>query len=308
MVHLKLAQLYLRDGDITKSIASANTVLEIDPKNHKATIFLGTIYISLGIYKQAEEQYRQTLSHYSGQDKNSLELSLQLALTIMQQKEKEGEAIKILRDLVKNSEEHKHAAYYYLGYIQQAKKKFAKAEKYYKESLKVQEDFKKATIALARLYEQTNRYKEAIKLLKSFNKKFDPDEQVALYLSKIYLYQQDYKNAYLQYEIISAFNPGNIEMQTRMAFILIKQKKYKEALERLQEVLNKKPKTAARIHFYIGAIYEEMEQYSKAINAFLKVPTSSPYHDESRIYAAYLENKQGKPSKSYQNFRKCNRL
>ena len=300
LVHLKLAQLYLREGDITKSIASANAVLEIDPKNHKAAIFLGTIYISLGIYKQAEEQYRQTLSHYSDQDKKSFEISLQLAVTIMQQKEKEKEAIEILQNLVKNSNKHRYIAYYYLGHIQQVKQNFAKAEKYYKESLKVQEDFKKAAIALARLYEQTNKSKEAIKLLRSFNKKFGPDEQVALYLSRIYLYHQDYKNAYLQYEIISAFNPDNIEMQTRMAFILIKQKRYKEALDNLQEALNKNPKTAARIHFYMGAIYEEMEQYPKAVKAFLKVPASSPYHDESRIYAAYLENKQGKSQRAIQ--------
>ena len=302
LVHLKLAQLHLREGDITKSIASANTVLEIDPKNQKATIFLGTIYMSLGIYKQAEEQYRQTLSHYSSKDKDesSLGLSLQLALTIMQQKEKEKEAIAILQDVIKKSEQHRHMAYYYLGYMQQGKQNFVEAEKYYKKALKIQDDFKEALIALARLYEQTNKSVEAVELLQSFNKKFGPDKQVALYLSKIYLYQQDYDNAYLQYEIISAFDPNNVEMQTRMAFILIKQKKYTEALNKLQAAFSKDLQAAARINFYIGAIYEEMQEYPKAISAFLKVPASSSYYDESRIYAAYLENKQGKPEKAIQ--------
>ena len=301
LVHLKLAQLHLKNGDITKSIASANTVLEIDPKNHKATIFLGTIYMSLGIYKQAEEQYRQTLSHYSGQGENSQELSLQLALTIMQQKEKEKEAIEILEKLVKTSDQHKHTAYYYLGYIQQTKQKFNKAEKYYKKSLKIQADFKKAIMGLAGLYEQTNRPLDAINLLQSFNKKFGPDEQIALYLSRMYLYQKDYKNAYIQYEVISAFNPSNTELQTRMAFILIKQKKYKEALNKLQDALKQKPQMiTARIHFYIGAVYEEMKKYPEAIKSFLQVPVSSPYHDESRIYAAYLENKQEQPQKAIQ--------
>lgn len=300
LVHLKLAQLYLKDGDITKSIASANTVLEIDPKNQKATIFLGTIYMSLNIYKQAEAQYRKTLSHYSPNDKNSFELSLHLALTIIQQKEKQKEVIEILQHLIKNSDQHKHTAYYYLGHIQQTKENFSEAEKYYKESLKIQEDFKTAIIALARLYEQTNRSVEAVKLLQSFSEKFGSDEQIALYLSRIYLYQKDYNNAYLQYEIISAFNPSNIELQTRMAFILIKQKKYKDALNKLQDTLNQKPKISDRIHFYIGAIYEEMKQYPKAIKAFLKVPSSSLYHDESRIYAAYLENKQENPQKAIQ--------
>ena len=300
LVHLKLAQLYLRDGDITKSIASANTVLEFDPKNQEATIFLGTIYISLNIYKQAEAQYRQTLSHYSANDKNSFELSLHLALTIIRQKEKEKEVIEILQNLIKNSGQHRHTAYYYLGHIQQTKQNFVEAEKYYKESLKVQEDFKTAIIALARLYEQKNRFTEAIELLQSFSKKFGTDEQIALYLSRVYLYQKDYNNAYLQYEIISAFNPSNIELQTRMAFILIKQKKYKEALDKLQDTLNQKPPMSARIHFYIGAIYEEIKEYPKAIKAFLKVPSSSLYYDESRIYAAYLENKQGNSQKAIQ--------
>ena len=300
LVHLKLAKLYLRSGDITKSIASANTVLEIDPKNNEATIFIGTIYMSLGIYKQAEEQYRQTLSHYSTNDKETFELSLQLALTIIQQKEKEEEAIKILQNLIKNSDQHKHIAYYYLGHIQQMKQNLIKAEKYYKESLKVKEDFKKAAISLAKLYEQTNKPLDAINLLQSFNKKFGPNEQVALYLSRIYLYQKDYNNAYMQYEIISAFNPSNVELQTRMAFILIKQKKYEEALNKLQDVLNQKPQAVARIHFYIGAIYEEMEKYPEAVKAFLKVPTSSSYYDESRIYAAYLENKQERSQKAIQ--------
>ena len=44
-VLLRLAYQYLKSGDITKAIGSAHSVLEIDPKNQKAAIFLGGLFI-----------------------------------------------------------------------------------------------------------------------------------------------------------------------------------------------------------------------------------------------------------------------
>lgn len=295
-VLLRLASEYIKDGQITKAIASADAVLELDPKNHEATIFLGKLYVSVQMYPQAETQYRKALTHYPASHPNNLEISLYLGMLLVQQS-KDAEATKIFQNIIKHSRDKKHLASYYLGRIQQKNEDFSKAEKHYKASLKARKDFSPSTLALAEIYEQTDQTAKAIKLLEDFQKTHGSNEQIALYLSKIHIQQQDFDKAYEQYEIIEAFNPNDFGFKMRMAFILIKQQKYKQALGKLQALLQEASQKD-RVRFYIGAIYEDTQEYAKAIEQFLQIPASSSYYNEARIYAAYLENKQGHPEKA----------
>ena len=291
VVLLKLASEYIKAGQITKAIATADAVLEIDPQNYEATIFLGKLYVSIQMYPQAEVQYRKALTHHPADHPKSLEVSLYLGVLLFQQS-KTKEASNIFKNIVKHSNDKKHLAYYYLGQIAQSQEDLSRAEKHYKDSLKAQEDFVASALALAEIYEVMDQLAKALKILELFQKTHGPNEQMSLYLAKIYIQQQDYDKAYEQYEIISAFHPEDVGFKIRMAFILIKQKKYKKALADLQSLIPQSPQ-ADRIRFYIGAIYEETDQKDKAVKEFLQIPITSSYYTEARIYAAYLENNQG---------------
>ncbi len=299
-VLLKLAYQYIKKGQIIKSMSSVETILDINPKHKKAVIFLGGLYTSMNMHLQAEAHYRQVLNHYPKNHPDQLEISLHLGTCLLQQGNqgnKEKEAKSIFQNIAKHSDKEKHQAYYYLGHISQKEGNIPQAQKHYKKALALQADFHIAMLALVETYEQTNQLKQAVSLLESFSQKFEPNEQIALQLAKLYIYQQDYEKAYAQYEIVLAFRPDDLNFQIRMAFLLMKQKKYNMALNHLQGILKQAPQ-ADRIHFYIGAIYEELKSYRKAIKAFMQVPSTSAYYNEARIYAAYLENKQKQPQKA----------
>ena len=169
-VLLKLASEYLKASQVTKAIASAEAVLEIDPKNHDATIFLGKLYVSIQMYPQAEAQYRKALSHHPADHPKSLEVSLYLGMLLVQQS-KTKEATKIFKNVAKHSKEHKHLAYYYLGRIEQGQENISQAEKYYRESLKIQNDFNPSGIALAEIYEIMNQTKKSYRSFRKIPKR-----------------------------------------------------------------------------------------------------------------------------------------
>ena len=299
VVLLKLAYQYIKKNQIIKSISTVESILEINPQHKKAIIFLGGLYTSINMYSQAEAQYRKALTHYSKNHPDQLEISLHLGTCLLQQddKNKIKEAKRIFQNIAEHSDNKKHNGYYYLGLISQKEGRTSQAEKYYKKSLNAQADFVLAALALSEMYEQTNQIKQAIGLLESLSQKIDPNEQLALRLARLYVYQQDYEKAYSQYEIIAAFRPDDLNFQMRMTFLLMKQKKYDIALNQLKNML-KEGSQADRIHFYMGAIYEELKFYPKAIKSFTRVPPTSSYYNEARIYAAYLENKQEQPQEA----------
>jgi tetratricopeptide (TPR) repeat protein len=77
-----------------------------------------------------------------------------------------------------------------------------------------------------------------------------------------------------------------------MAFILIEQEKYQEAILRLEDILARAP-SSDKVRFYLGAVYEEIKDYKSAISHFEKVPAVSTYYHEAVIHASYLFKLKG---------------
>src|SRR5690606_13731430 len=87
--------------------------------------------------------------------------------------------------------------------------------------------------------------------------------------------------------VIEAADPEDLNVKTKMAFILIEQQRFPEAILKLEEVLAIEP-ASDKIRFYLGAVYEEIEDYESAISHFMKVPEASSYYREAIVHASYL--------------------
>jgi tetratricopeptide (TPR) repeat protein len=149
-----------------------------------------------------------------------------------------------------------------------------------------------ATLALGQLFESSERRDKAQRLYQAYQEKFGPSSAVAEDLARIFLEAKDYTRAFDQFTIIESSDPGDINIKAKMAFILIEQQRFQDAIVKLESVLALEP-TSDKIRFYLGAVYEELKDYNAAVSNFQKVPIGSSYYAESVIHASYLLKLQG---------------
>ncbi len=142
-----------------------------------------------------------------------------------------------------------HEAFYALGHVYFQRQEYTKAIEAFKKVLSLDPNYSEAANYLGKALEIAGREDEAI-----------------------LAYQEAIKN--LQYETpqLPHWNLG---------LIYLKQKKYKLALDELQEVLRIEPSNTVVLH-QIGEVYIEMGQPKEARPFFERVMTLSPESDSAR--------------------------
>ncbi|MES2856253.1 MAG: tetratricopeptide repeat protein, partial [Bdellovibrionota bacterium] len=289
-VRVRLAAEYVRQGLISEAVAQAKAAVEIDPKNNEARSLVAGLYSALKMYDDAIREYRQVIAN----DPDDEEAPLFVGALYAEQK-RYAEAAQVFESMTKKKTDNTHLAWYYLGRVRMeggGKGATGKAELAFKESLKAKPSYVEAIVSLGQLYEGTDRKELARTTFESFQERSGPNPAVAEELARIYVEKRDYAKAYEQFSVMESFDREDFNVKAKMAFILIEQEKFKEAILRLEEVLAAAP-DSDKIRFYLGAVYEEVKDYSAAIVHFEKVPAASSYYKESIVHSAYLHKMAG---------------
>lgn len=286
MVRLRLAAEYVKQGLISEAIEQGKAALEIDPKHEDAHLLLGGLYSALRMYDDAMTEYQAVIKN----NKENLEAPMFIGALLAEQK-KYSEAAQYFEKLAKDrSNPNAHLAWFYLGRVrleENGEKYGTKAEAAFQQSLAAKPSFTDAVLALGQYYEATGRKPQASKLYTTYQEKYGPNGLVAEELSKLYLEDRDYKRAYDQLAIMESSDPDDLTPKVKMAFILIEQQKYQDAILRLEDILARAP-ASDKVRFYLGAVYEEVKDYKSAIGHFQKIPVGSSYYQEAVIHASYL--------------------
>jgi len=295
-VHLRLAAEYVKQGLISEAMEQSKAVLEIEPKHEDAHLLLGGLYSALRMYGDALKEYRSVIEH----NPDNLEAPMFIGALLAEQK-KHGEAAAFFEKLAKTpGNPNAHLAWYYLGRVrldENQEKNTAKAEAAFAQSLALKPMFVDAVMSLGQLFETTKRRPQALRLYAAFQEKHGPNPAVAEALAKIYIEDKDYARAYEQLAIMESADSEDLNPRVKMAFILIEQQKYQEAILKLEEILARAP-ASDKIRFYLGAVYEETKDYRSAIDHFQKIPVGSSYFQESVIHSAYLHKLLGNYGKA----------
>lgn len=161
------------------------------------------------------------------------------------------------------------------------------AETAFKTAVALQPNFMQAVVELGAIYEKKKQTESAVALYESYQKNYGPDVSVAESLVQLYLAKENYDKAYEQLKAINELDQGNLNAQLKMAFILVDQKKYQEAIPVLETILHNTP-DSDRVRFYLGAVYEEIKNYKAAILQFKEIPRGSKYFADGVMHSAYL--------------------
>ncbi len=295
-VRLRLATEYVKQGLISEAMEQAKSAIEIDRKNVEAHILLGGLYSALRMYEDALKEYRLVL----GIDKENVEAPLFIGALLAEQK-RYPEAAQEFEKLAKNTgNPNAHVAWYYLGRVrleENRSKNTNKAEAAFQQALAVKGGYTEASLALGQLFEGSGRREKAMTMYKAFQEKHGPSSAIAEELSRMYIEDKNYPKAFEQLTVIESSDPNDLNVKAKMAFILIEEQKFQEAIVRLEEVLALEP-ASDKIRFYLGAVYEEIKDYKSAISHFQKVPSASSYFAESVIHTAYLHKLLGDMNKA----------
>ncbi len=287
-VRARLATAYVKKGMLSEGLEQAKMAVDLDPNSYEARVLLAGVYASLKVYDLAEKNYRDAIQKFP--DKK--ELQLHLGALLAEQK-KYDESARIFRNAAEEAgNEQPHLAYYYLGRVWFEAKQDKKAEESFRKALQAKPAFEDGVIALAKLFEGTQRRPDSLKLLESYQDKHGPSDRVADVLGRYYLEDEDYVKAYRQFEIIETADSSNLNVKVKMALVLIERKIYDKAADKLKQILIQAP-DSDKIRFYLGAVYEELKDYNAAIEHFMKIPASSTFYGEAILHAAYLYKQKG---------------
>ncbi len=290
MVRMRLAAEFIRQGLLSEAIEQTEAAVEADPDSVDAKMLLGGLYSSLKMYEQALKQYKAILDI----DPENVDAPIFIG-AILAEKDQLSDAIIYFKSLAENKKyKEPWKAWYYVGRIhleKDQKNSVSNAKKAYMKSISLQPSYAESVLALGTLYESQNEKKKALKLLESFQEKFGPSREVAKQLSRIYLEGQDYDKAFSQLEVVEGYERSNLNVKLQMALIMIEQKRYQEAAIRLEDILVEAPESD-KIRYYLGAVYEELDEYGDALKHFQRVPSSSIYYPEAVILSANILKEQ----------------
>lgn len=288
-IRLRLGNEYLKQGLLTESVEQAELALKLDPESVDVHMFLGGLYSALKMYKQAHEKYQ-----FAGKkEPHNAEIPLYVGALYVEEEKFDEAEIQFLRATKIPENEKAHLAYYYIGKMRssQGTTYFKQAEKAFISSLSLKPDFEEGVLALSDLYTVKGSKNKSLKLLESFQEQFGPEKGVAFQLSQMYLDIENYTMAYKHLQTLESFEPQNLNVKVKIALILIEQKKYDHAIDKLEEIVVMSP-GSDKIRFYLAAVYEETGKVELAIANFLKIESSSTYYSDAIVHASYLYRKK----------------
>lgn len=295
-VRLRLAGEYVKQGMVNEAVKHVKSAVELKPDHVEARMLLGGLYSSLRMYNEALTEYEVVQKL----DSQNYDAPMFTGALLAEQK-KFAEATVRFDKLAKDANNpNAHIAWYYLARVRLEENKTdvgGKAEHALQQSIAAKPSFADSVLALGSLFESTGRKDKALSLYANFQEKHGPHPLVAEPLAQLYLEREEHGKALQELAVLEASDDEDLNVKVKIASILMYQKRYAESIVKLEDILSKMP-SADKVRFYLGAVYEEVQDYRAAIPHFLKIPLASSYFAESRIHASYLYKLVGDSDKA----------
>lgn len=200
-VGLVLAGVHASLGDIEKSRLVYRKILQHDPKNSEACIFLGKSY--------------------------ALE-------------KKTSRAINLLKDCERKDKGNGIYSYY-IGKIYVDKKEYLTAKKYFIRSQNIQKDFSQAIMALGLIYEELENFKQAKQVYKKYLKNNPNDTLILSRLVQLMFTREDFKEVIEYAERLSDYEPDNLNLKVKLGILYTDVKSYDKAVRAFKDLLEYAP-------------------------------------------------------------------
>jgi tetratricopeptide (TPR) repeat protein len=275
----KLSIELIRIGELKEAEKILETVfVESHHKDDSIGLILAGVYAALEKPEMARTTYQKIINTSAEPE----EACLFLAKSYSTEK-KYNEAHTLLAKCEKKSKDDPIYSFY-RGKIEYERHHKPQAKKFFEKALKMDHSYAQAALALGAFYEESEDLKSAVKVYKSFLATDGNNTSVPV-LSRLVtiLFSMEENVAVIPYaEALSSIDNSDLNLKVRLGLLYSDAARYEEATNLFKEVLTVVP-DSDKVIYYLGALNQQTDHYSEAIEYFKKIPTSSALYSDAGI-------------------------
>lgn len=276
----KYAVSLIRSGNLEEAKVVLEKLYNID-KEERVGLILAGVFTSLDLEKDARKVYRQILAKNPKNEDACVFLGKSLAIG-----KQPKTAVKQLTTCADKNK--KNGMYhYYMGKIHLDMGQLPAAEKAFKTAYERQPTLAQAVSALGTLYEEREQHDKAVALYKKFLVKEENDRTILSRMVQVLFLKEQFKEVIPFAERLSDLEPENLNLKVKLGILYTDAKKYQRAVSVFKDLLVAAP-NSDKVLYYLGAIYQEMNQIQESIEYFNQIPSSSGLYTDSSVQMANM--------------------
>ncbi len=176
---------------------------------------------------------------------------------------------------------------YYIAKIYEITGKKNLVEKYYKKSLRIDENYLKAILDYGLYLEEQDKFERALSLYKKHIKVENQNKFVLERVVQLYFAQSRFREVIPYVETLSNLSPDDLNLKVKLGILYTEIGKLKKAKTVFSKILDEVPESD-KILYYLGAIHQELKEYEQAIEVFSKISEESSLFQESNLQIAQM--------------------
>lgn len=281
LVYSKLADLYLRFGELDKALQAAETALREEPSDPSNRLLYAGVLEALGRDAEAEPQYTKLIEEYPGKFDAYVLLS-----NLYVKQGRFQDSLDLLKRL-ERIDPSDSLAHYYLGRTYEFMERYPQAEAEYMRVFESDPTLSRGSVELLRVLLRNKKSDKAKALCERMLQK-DPTNAVARkVLGHVMLGESKLDEALKHLVVLEGLEADASDTRFKIALIQMEKRNYEEAVRELNLVLATKPDhTEAR--YYLASIYAGSGRRKEALEELLSIPKGDPMFVKVRTFAAFV--------------------
>jgi len=281
LVHSKLADLYLRFGELDKALEAAEIALREDPSNPSNRLLYAGVLEALGREAEAEPQYKKLIEEYPGKFDAYVLLS-----NLYVKQGRFQDSLDLLKRL-ERIDPSDSLAHYYLGRTYELMERYPQAEAEYLRVFESDPTLSRGAVELLRVLLRNKKSDKAKALCERMLQK-DPTNAVARkVLGHLMLGESKLDEALKHLVVLEGIEADASDTRFKIALIQMEKRNYEEAVRELNLVLATKP-DHAEAHYYLASIYAGSGKRKEALEELFVIPKDDPMFVKARTFAAFV--------------------
>lgn len=288
----RLAQLYLRAGELDKALEEIDKVKELAETDPELLELKAGILSALKRTPEAIETYKKIVQLT---DPGNEEPYVYIA-SLYAQESRFAEAQEALSDLLAKKPTS-FFGNYYLAKILLAAGNFSESEKFYLKTLEISPNAESVKLELARVYAFQKRIDDAIGLCEEIVERNPANLKARGLLGELLLGKDRLEDALKEFEAMESQQTDPSETRFKIALIKLQRRDLEGAEVELRLVLAEHPEnTAAR--YYLASAFAGMDRSEEAIEQLRQIDRGDKFFTESKTLAAFLYRQNEKYSEA----------
>ncbi len=281
LVHTKLADLYLRFGELDKALAASQKAIVEDPSDPYVQLLYAGVLEGLNRDTEAEPVYKKLIKEYPSKFDAYILLS-----NLYAKQRRFDEGVQVLESLIIR-DPGDALGHFYLGRMYEQMEKWDLAEHQYVAVMERDPTLVSGSHDLLRVL---LRAKKTDKVKSMCGRILDKDPNNILarkVLGHVMLGESNLDEALKHLQVLEGVEGDASDTRFKIALIQIEKQNYKEAIRELNLVLAKTP-NHSEARYYLASIYAGSGRRKEAVDELLLIEKGNEMFVKGRTFAAFI--------------------